>query len=896
MTALHHKVNLLIGFFFASAILFLTHTPAFAASRFNSAIVRLNRTSPSSALSGIICAQPNGTQSEASFNVTFPSSFTINSNPASWTFSTANIPNGTTAWPGTGTHPTAVSGNSISFLSNDLSSGITYCLSFVANGSTVGNSTTGDLSGEMESFASDSSLINVSEYGVSVGNDQVTVNAEVNASPNDFYSNIKLNSHGQFYSQGTNLGLTITYGNLLPYDTTPFKVVASWSRGALQGTPAFVDLLEYIPGSATKAYDNTPAVIDPINRTITWTIPSLPAKLQNQTVSFNLLINGQYQGDQTVNLFVSTYSQYESISSPEKSVLIPYIYSIYAPGYTPPPAPTAAPTVTPTPAPTPVPPPTPHITSVEMSSISPTQAVVHLTANNYTFATIQYGTSLNSLNHSLTDTKESVNHDITLPSLQPNTTYYFKLKVTNRFNKSETSDIYVFKTASTSSPSSIDTATFILTADKNVLYSPGQFSNPTSMPSITLPTNQPYEFHFGLKSGSMIEAINSSLQNSDPNGTTAENIQMFQSQPNYFSGQLITTYQPGIYTQVVKIADFYGNISLVPIAIIHVVPPITILDRQNHNPIEGARIFLSKYNNTTQMFEDISSQMMPIANPSITSSVGIDPLALSAGRYKITVEAIGYHTLNDEFSIGPGTSDKYPTEYLSSKSFSIINSLMYFVQGFNDTISSHLNSYIQNVKHSNRLFSILSLLILSMLVVVTALSFKARAKISLIQTLHDMFFPSPMKVHLFAGKVADTNNKPLSRVLINLIDETNQLIGSSVSDNHGHFSIKAPLNAHYQFLVLKKGFEPLFEPVDLSNKAPVLTLAAHESITQAIERDITSILEELAGGIFELLLVITILFELVFIYSFGILKVLPFITITVLNITLWIRHERRVKF
>jgi len=79
-------------------------------------------------------------------------------------------------------------------------------------------------------------------------------------------------------------------------------------QGTIEGQAyPSVDVLNYIVDSATTAYGGTQPVIDTVNRTIAWTIASLPAETTDQSVSFMLITNSNYSASQKVGFTIGAY-------------------------------------------------------------------------------------------------------------------------------------------------------------------------------------------------------------------------------------------------------------------------------------------------------------------------------------------------------------------------------------------------------------------------------------------------------------------------------------------------------------------------------------------------------------------------------------------------------------
>jgi hypothetical protein len=173
------SLSLLI-FVLAFATLFLFPKPTQAAG-LAQVWVRLDRMQASTATTGLICARTPSTNSgtEASVRITFPTGFTVSTTASNWTTSTANIPSGTTAWPGIGT-ATAASGQDVTFPSTDLSINTTYCFQWTG-ATTLTNATAGNnKTGTVYTQATGPTILDTGNYALSIiSNDQVTVSATV---------------------------------------------------------------------------------------------------------------------------------------------------------------------------------------------------------------------------------------------------------------------------------------------------------------------------------------------------------------------------------------------------------------------------------------------------------------------------------------------------------------------------------------------------------------------------------------------------------------------------------------------------------------------------------------------------------------------------------------------
>ena len=127
----------------------------------------------------MICATPETSGTENSIQIVFPTGFNVNSNPSNWTITTSNLPTGSIALPGIGT-ATAVSGQTVTFPSNNLSVGTEYCFNFVSSNTLTTPSSTGSYTGILRTVNSSNQVIDYHPFTVTiVANDGISVTATV---------------------------------------------------------------------------------------------------------------------------------------------------------------------------------------------------------------------------------------------------------------------------------------------------------------------------------------------------------------------------------------------------------------------------------------------------------------------------------------------------------------------------------------------------------------------------------------------------------------------------------------------------------------------------------------------------------------------------------------------
>ena len=902
--------------FFLSAGLFL-QLPAAFASTFTSASLKLDQQTPNAALSGTVCAQPSsaGAGTEAKVTITFPSDFAVSANTANWTTDTNNLPSGAIIWPDIGGVASSVSGQSVTFASGDLTSTNLYCFNFTGISSTTGNAGN-DKTGTITSKNFSNVTIDSTTYAISIlANNQIGISATVPPAISDLPISIESTTTGDNFPQDTTLDYKINYG-LLATVAFPVTIQAQWSQGTIQGSliPS-VDVLDYVVGSASDAYGATPAVVDTVNRTITWTINSFPGSTTNQTVSFKLKTNDSYSDNNSVSFNVSARAISDSTVTPDQTVTQDYLYNASLN-----PVPTSTPTPTPAPsssttgnAPTPTPSPSQPLTfsGISTYSISQSGTSISISTNNNSTLTISYGLSPNSLSQKIISLSSQTQALIDFPGLQPDTNYYFTVTGQDSSGDITKSDIFTFRTAVVSEAPTIDVGTLVATSNNNVLTSANsQTANAGNLKNATIviPVANSFSIQFSLTKITLIKSVQAFIVNKNvlaastfkASSTNPNYVNLVEVQPGVYAGKLLSQPDPGNYEVYARIIDYNGNITIQKIADLNVVSKFTIVAKGTHRPVENARILFYLYNSQSKTYTVISPSILPLVNPSLSLSDGTVNVTLPQGKYKTEISAIGYVNQSVEFTIAPQSG--YPIIYLTPNS-SILSIAQYYLSTLADAFIS-TQIFFQQQAQSSRLFDLSAVGAVIFLIGITILSISARTHIAVLYIPYFLYFKLIIlfkkdKARIIFGQVVDKKTEiPISRAKVYLsAPNGSHVLASLVTNKLGEFYYKNPKSLDYKITVLKEGYSSP-EPWEfINNKVKaiptVLRMEEQEKPHHSIVEIIMVYAEDFLGMFMEFLIIFGLFVQIYFVVTFGIWKVALPLSITIVNLILIITYIYR---
>ena len=122
-----------------------------------------------------------------------------------------------------------------------------------------------------------------------------------------------------------------------------------------------------------------------------------------------------------------------------------------------------------------------------------------------------------------------------------------------------------------------------------------------------------------------------------------------------------------------------------------------------------------------------------------------------------------------------------------------------------------------------------------------------------------------------------------------------EVIYSTKTNKLGEFNFRRPEIEDYKFWVMKQGFEDLFVEEFAKEKLNNLVFNIKEKIRiRSLKAFLKEVVELLSALIIPGLIVICLVVEFALGYSFGFLKVLPFMIISAFNAFLWAKFYHPV--
>lgn len=232
------------------------------AGNFEQVYIRLDRLEASTATGGTVCAQADTVGTEVDVQVVFPTGFTVNSTASNWTVTTTSLPSGATAWPGINT-ASAVSGQTVTFPSTDLTVSTLYCFNFSGTSTLTTGTAGNDRTGTVTTRATGPTTIDSSSYALSiVSDDQIVVTATVPAT-----FSFALSGNTDTFTGNLSTTTTSTSGRTVTIATNAASGWVAWVRSAnaalnSASTGASIATAGSVDNSPTDLASSTGYVLD----------------------------------------------------------------------------------------------------------------------------------------------------------------------------------------------------------------------------------------------------------------------------------------------------------------------------------------------------------------------------------------------------------------------------------------------------------------------------------------------------------------------------------------------------------------------------------------------------------------------------------------------------------
>lgn len=444
----------------------------------------------------------------------------------------------------------------------------------------------------------------------------------------------------------------ITYGSTSTIGV-PFEIVVHYNAPSPDNPTEHV--IDYIPNTATLAYNNTPAIIDQRNRTITWSIPELPPNTTGQTVEFQLKTNSRYMKTTTDVPITVTAQITKPFVLPTQTYITKYFFQ---PQLVPP-----TPTATPTPAPQTIADvrvyPSASIKELVINQLNANSITIKVKSNKNTTIKLRSGSSPSQLKKTQYSLSQSGNHLFKLNNLKPDTSYFLQFILQSGNTEYAQQDLFVFHTPTHAEELELKkTYAISLNNQQGVVFNGQLFAARTAPPVILLPRQSTLNFNFTLDGTVPLSSADLLLYQPELNSPdiAARSSVSFgapasssTSQLPQLSKQLLLPNQSGEFNLVSRLETSNGTIAESPLATIKLIKPLTIRHQKTGLPIANAKVTIFRYDssNTLVAYPD------PTAKPLVLYSQadGSIPFIPQDGRFRFEIERAPYYSKHLDLTI-----------------------------------------------------------------------------------------------------------------------------------------------------------------------------------------------------------------------------------------------------
>jgi len=470
-----------------------------------------------------------------------------------------------------------------------------------------------------------------SATAVSAQGGLVEVEAMIPPKASSFKTALSVSPSTRVITQDQTVTYTLTYRSENT-SSVPLTLQASWGEdpglNQTSGTSNSPAVFEYIIGSATPAYGETPAVVDLEAQTITWSIAALPAK-EEQQLKFKFRTTQQDLGSKALNAAV-TVAAISVKGGPIVKKEISYQFSELAEASSPMGL---------------------AFTDINLKLINDERAQVGVTLSQPE-ATVRllYGFSPEALDATALLSGVTYEYVFLLSNLKPQTPIYYKV-VAETSDQTRYSDIFTFVPATNSLPGLSLPWTIAITQQGTVLRSGLIASESAQLQKLFLQQKDILDVQVSIPDADNIQTVQLQLRPHFFSHLSVQSTSLTQIADTVFSGKLKLPMETGSYELIAKLTDSFGNVSETKLQLIEVKNAITIFDSQTIVPLEKVTVSFFKKNQVTMEYEKISLLQVGSENPTQSDADGIVRMRRVPGEYQLQVRAPGYQARKVSFEV-----------------------------------------------------------------------------------------------------------------------------------------------------------------------------------------------------------------------------------------------------
>ncbi|MFZ5845069.1 MAG: hypothetical protein ACOY0S_01225, partial [Patescibacteria group bacterium] len=779
-----------------------------------------------------------------------------------------------------GLNASSIIANTVSFTSGDLTSSTSlYCFNFVSNASKTSPSA-GSKTATVE-ISSANSVLESKKLAITIiDNDQITISGKVPSKSFDYSLALSSPTTDTTVLPNQMLEFTISYGSSLAFASS-FTIEATWSLGILpQHNLSTFDILSYVPGSATSGYGQVTPTIDTSKRKIRWKIASFPKKTTDQRVSFKLKTPSRFVTNQNLDFTVGAKLYTDTISTESKTLAFTYSPKQFIDSQIK----------------------ELEILGLEIRKIEKTSFSMLIKTSQPTRTTIYYGTG-GTLDKTFTDPNLRQQKMLTISGLEPLTTYSFQVKIENEKGMAIlVPDIFTVTTASESLFSAIEVENMMITVSGIILKNKASATNREFAPAV--PADHGIDLVIPFKTtapakvyAKFVPAQILGINNLDP-VPYLEKIRLLETEANVVSGKIMPPPTPGPYELILEAHDEEGAVSSDLLTKLRVIERMKILDASSM-PVEGAFVYLERYDPKQHIFEYFEATSFGFKNPQFSESDGSLALALPEGKYKFKISAIGFKPQENIIIFSQTGNYEYPKIILEKSPFSFTNTTFYYLTIAGD-MAKYINHNLKTLSSSYRFFDFAVFVGFLVLSTLSILLLTHRLEIHLDDTLlildkywRFLTVRKNSALTLFTGIVQERDlNLPIHAAQVILLTrDGGRVIDQGLTNYLGEFHLKVPTPAQYDVMIKKKGFDAIkitLNPATLKNGHFVYQLARQTGwLRGEIIEFIIVVLTSFVHLLSELIFFLSITFGLLLSFKWSMPTALPVLLLSLVNIILW---------
>ncbi len=360
-----------------------------------------------------------------------------------------------------------------------------------------------------------------------------------------------------------------------------------------------------------------------------------------------------------------------------------------------------------------------------------------------------------------------------------------------------------------------------------------------------------------------------------------------RTQPGVWSTRLLSPITSGELEYSATIRTTFGNQQHIPIFVIWISPPLKVIDAVTDQPIERARILLSRKDPNNNLYTQLLAPEYLRENPLFSNPDGTLPFALPPGEYKAEISAIGYQ--QQEVNFSTLTRSNFPTVALQPTGSALLSSIRYHTE----TISlkaAQLANALRAEAQSSATLKLVTLWTIAVSAPLSLVGLLAQAQFSVLtivrSLLHHFGFLLSKGLgtaSYIPGSIVSSQSSRPAEAILSIVDSNGKTLAILQSHRNGSFAIPSRFlgSSSVSLVAMAQGYAP--QSITLDRTTEKIQLELSPEGAGGWRNTVKAVLKRVVINAFETNLALSLILGFLFTFLYQSPAAEPFLILALVN-------------